>query len=327
MSPTGGAPTGPVLRVGVVGLGTIAREVHLPVLRQLPQVEVTGLVDPDPAARARALRESGFGSAFASLEAWLEAGRAECALVLAPKQVHAPLVRQLLEAGLDVFCEKPLTTRLQDAEALVALAAARGRVLMVGFNRRYAPVYALAREAFAEAPPEVCVAVKNRPGTEYRATFENAIHMVDLLRWFCGEAVAVQGAAVAPDPYFETTATATLRFAGGSLGVLLATRATSHWLERLEAYGPGCSAVVEAPHRVAIGRNGAATVTEMTARHMGWAHVADTLGFRAELMHFFDCVRTRATPLTSGAEALRTQALMDRILAAMGLPVEDRPGA
>lgn len=314
----------PRLRVAVVGLGYIAREVHLPILRQTADVEVVGLVDASPAALARGLAESGFGPGFVSLDALLAGTRPDCALVLTSKETHAAVVASLLEAGVDVFCEKPLTMQLAEAEALVALAAARARVLMVGFNRRYAPVYVAAREAFAEVRPEAALAMKNRPGTEYRATFENAVHMVDLLRWFCGEATEVCGAAAFADPYHETTAAATLRFDSGAVAVLLANRSTSHWVERLEVFGHGRSAVVEAPDRVSLGRGGVATVTEMTPQHMGWAQVVDKMGFRQEVDHFFDCVRTRATPRTSGADAARTQALMDRLLAAMGLPVEDR---
>jgi virulence factor len=312
------------VRIAVVGLGYIAREVHLPALRSLPGVEVVGLVDTEPAALARGLAESGFGPGFPSLEALLDRVRPDAALVLTPKQFHHAAVRTLLQAGVDVFCEKPLTMRLPEAEEVVRLAGDRGRVLMVGFNRRYAPVYERAREIFADRPPEACLAMKNRPGTEYRATFENAIHMVDLLRWFCGEAVLVQGVAQWTDPYYETSAAATFRFDSGAVASLLANRSTSHWVERLEAFGHGASAVVDAPDRVAVGRDNRALVTEMTSVHMGWAHVADKMGFRPELAHFVDCVRTRREPRTSGADAMRTQALMDRLLEAIGLPTRGK---
>jgi virulence factor len=314
------------LRVAVLGLGTIAREVHLPILRQAAGVEVVGLVDREAGALARGVAESGFGPGFPTVEALLAGVQPDCALVLTPKETHYQTVRPLLEAGVDVFCEKPLTMRLAEAEALAGLAEAGQRVLMVGFNRRYAPVYVAAREAFGDVAPEACLAMKNRPGTEYRATFENAVHMVDLLRWFCGEAVLIQGAAAFTDPYHETTAAATLRFSSGAVAVLLANRSTSHWVERLEVFGHGRSAIVEAPDRVSVGRDGVMAVTEMTAQHMGWAQVVDKMGFRQEIAHFLDCVRTRATPRTSGVEAARTQALMDRLLQAMGLPLgEDRP--
>lgn len=312
------------LRVAVVGLGTIAREVHLPILRQRRDVEVVGVVDVDAAALARAVAESGFGVGVASLDVLLERAAPDCAFVLTPKEHHYAAVKRLVEAGVDVFCEKPLTMRLPEAEELVELAAGRRRVVMVGFNRRYAPVYVRAREAFADRPPEAALAVKNRPGTEYRATYENAIHMVDLLRWFCGEATEVAGAAGFTDPYYETTAAATLRFDSGALAVLLANRSTSHWVERLEVFGHGRSAVVDAPDRVSVGRDGAAQVTEMTPTHMGWAQVVDKMGFRQEVAHFFDCVRTRREPRTGAVEALRTQALMNRLLEAMGLPLSGK---
>jgi virulence factor len=273
-----------------------------------------------PDVLARGMAESGFGPGFPSVEALLAHARPDAALVLTPKQFHHAGVRALLQAGVDVFCEKPLTMRLPEAEEVVRLAAERSRVLMVGFNRRYAPVYERARETFADRPPEACLAMKNRPGTEYRATFENAIHMVDLLRWFCGEAVEVHGVAQWSDPYRETSAAATLRFDSGAVACLLANRSTSHWVERLEAFGHGRSAVVDAPDRVAVGRDGRAEVTEMTSLHMGWAQVVDKMGFRPELAHFVECVRTRRPPRTSGADATRTQALMDRLLDAMGLP-------
>ena len=168
---------------------------------------------------------------------------------------------------------------------------------MVGFNRRYARLRRGAR-GVRGARPEACLALKNRPGTEDRATLENAIHMVDLLRWFCGEAVEVHGRAAFTDPYRETTAAATLRFDSGALAVLLANRSTSHWVERLEVFGHGRSAVVEAPDRVSLGQDGQARVTEMTPIYMGWVHVAEKLGFRQELEHFVECLRTRAEPRT-----------------------------
>jgi predicted dehydrogenase len=58
----------PPLRLAVVGLGSIAREVQLPSLRRLPGVEVVGLVDPVPATLAQAMAETGLGPGFASLE-------------------------------------------------------------------------------------------------------------------------------------------------------------------------------------------------------------------------------------------------------------------
>jgi predicted dehydrogenase len=128
--------------------------------------------------------------------------------------------------------------------------------------------------------------------------------MVDLLRWFCGEAVDVHGRAAFTDPYRETTAAATLRFDSGALAVLLANRSTSHWVERLEVFGHGRSAVVDAPDRVSLGQDGQARVTEMTPINSG--SPSPTLG-SAEPQHFVEW-STRAEPRTSRGRRA-TQAL------------------
>ena len=62
------------------------------------------------------------------------------------------------------------------------------------------------------------------------------------------------------------------------------------------------------------------------AEAYGWATATETLGFSAAVHHFLDRVADRAEPLTSGREAVHTQRLLDRILAASGLPTEEQEG-
>jgi virulence factor len=307
------------VRVGVLGAGAIACEIHLPILRRLTDVELVGVADPRPESQAAA---RAFGlPVFASSEALLDTSRLDCAFVLTPKETHPTLSQACLARGLDVFCEKPLAMRLVDAEATVAAAESARRLLMVGFNRRFAPVYERAHAAFRERRLDVCLALKNRPGSEYRASLENAIHMVDLLRWFCGEATHVTAEAQHEgDPFVETSLVATIRFASGALGGLVANRSTSHWVERLECYGSGWSAVVGSPDWVRIGHDGVEELTEMTPQAMGWAAVADKMGFRQEVEHFLECVRARSEPRTSGQAVLGTHRLMHELLVAAGLP-------
>lgn len=79
---------------------------------------------------------------------------------------------------------------------------------MIGFNRRYAPVITAAKEAWKGSMPDVIIAQKNRPQTEYHATLENAVHMIDLMRYFCGEAKSVKAISKFTDPDYETFTTA-----------------------------------------------------------------------------------------------------------------------
>lgn len=314
------------LRVGVIGAGNIATIAQLPTLVQREDVELAALVSrrEDPSSL---LRRWGFNAAYKTVEDMLAAQELDAVFVLTPRSEHAHAVELCLSRDVDVFCEKPLAPATEEAERLADLADKRGRILMVDFNRRYAPVYTAGREAFGDKGATFCVAQKNRPGSEYRATFENAIHMVDLLRWYCGgEPEHVAAHAAGDDPWEEDGLAATIRFSTGNTGVLMAARTAGAWNEKLDAYGDGKTVEVRAPETVATTINGVTTSRELSAEAYGWATATDTLGFSAAVHHFLDRVADRGQPLTSGREAVRTQRLLDQILAAAGLPTEEQTG-
>lgn len=315
-----------VIRVGLVGAGSIAQVAELPALAAEPGVEIVGVVTKTAESAQRNVTRWPIERAYDSVDEMIAAANLDALFVLTPKGLHTPFVRQGLESGLDVFCEKPLTTDLQEARELAALADKTGQLLMVGFNRRYAEVYETSRELFGTERPQFVVAQKNRPGSEYRATLENAIHMIDLLRWFCGEAEEVTAHTIAPDPYAEDGIMALIRFDSGSVGTLVGARSAGEWDERLDAYGKLSSVRVVAPDSVAVSENGETRLIEMRPRAFGWAEVNTTIGFGPEVSHFVTCVHQRKQPRTSGHEAVRTQELVDEILRQAGLPLEDKAG-
>lgn len=312
------------LRVGLVGAGVIGQLAHLPVLARRPDVRMAGLVTADDQLTEDNLRRWPIEAGYGSLTAMISKGNLDAVLVLTPKHLHAPFVLEALEAGLDVFSEKPLASTLAEAEQLVAAADRARGLLMVGFNRRYAEVYRTARAAFGNNRPRFVVGQKHRVGSEYRATLENGIHMTDLLRWFCGEAVDVQAHSWAPDPYREEGTAALIHFDSGSTAVFAAARCAGEWDERLDAYGDFSTVRVVAPDQVTVVREGVSSVTEMRPRAAGWADITETAGFAPCLDHFLHCVRSRTAPLTTAAEAYRSQELMEAVLAAARLPTEDR---
>ncbi|GMA22549.1 virulence factor MviM [Luteimicrobium album] len=269
----------------------------------------------------------GFVAVSPTVEEAVAAHELDALFVLTPRSAHAHAVEVALAAGLDVFCEKPLAPTTAEAARLADLAEAANRVLMVGFNRRFAPTYVAGHEAFGRGGARICVAQKNRAGSEYRATFENAVHMVDLLRWYCGgEVESVSARAYGDDPWQEEGLSAHVRFANGNTGVLVAARDAGAWSERLDAHGGGVSVHVEAPDVVAVTRDGATSVRSMSPEAFGWATATETFGFAAAVRHFLDRVRDRGEPLTSGREAVRTQELLDMILTEAGLPTTEQPG-
>lgn len=312
------------IRVGLVGAGVIAQLAELPSLVAADGVTIAGLVTEDAVETAANLASWPIEEGYDSVETMIKRARLDALVVLTPKQLHTPYVRAGLEAGLDVFCEKPLTTSLSEAEELVELAESSPGLLMVGFNRRYAEVYQAARAEFQSRRLQFVVAQKNRVGSEYRATLENGIHLLDLLRWFCGEAVSVTATSRGTDPYREDGVTALIEFDSGVSATVAMLRCAGEWDESLELYGDETTVRVVAPDRVTVTRNGVSIVRDLRARANGWNDVKVSAGFAPAIEHFLHCVRTRETPLTDAREALRSQQLMQRVLEAAGLPTEDR---
>lgn len=313
------------LKVGVIGVGNIATIAQLPTLANRDDVELSAVVTrrADPSIL---LRRWPFQAAYSTVEQMVESTALDAVFVLTPRQQHVETVEHCLSAGLDVFCEKPLATRAEDAVRLADLADARGRILMVGLNRRFAPVYEAGKEAFGREGAAFCVAQKNRHGSEFRATFENSIHMVDLLRWYCGGSpVSVTASAIAPDQWQEDGVNALVQFDNGHSGVLVAARNAGRWEEKLDAYGSGTSVYVEAPDRLTVSRDNETTLRELRNEAFGWSTVTKSFGFSRAVEHFLDRVRDRDQPLTSGREAALTQLLLDDILRAASLPTEEDP--
>lgn len=313
------------LRIGLVGAGAIGQVAHLPALSAADGVTIAGLVTRTASSAERNLRRWPIERAYSSVEEMIGLGRLDCLFVLTPRTDHAETVELAIRSGLDVFCEKPLADTSADAARLADQADQADRILMVDLNRRFAPVYQAAHDAFPQGAVQFCVAQKNRAGSEYRATLENAIHMVDLLRWFCGEAVLVEAQSVASDQWQEDGVAALIRFDTGAIGTLIAARSAGEWDERLDAYGALTSARVTAPDSVQITRHGETNLVETRPRALGWVTATQALGFELAVMHFLDCVRNRTSPLTNGHEAARTQELVEELLRKAGLPIVDAP--
>ena len=136
------------LRVAVVGAGAFGRN-HLRVYRELEQagqaVQLTGVVDRDPATLAAASEKFGVPG-FDSIEACLAAvGRLDAASVCVPTMHHATAAEPLLVAGVDLLVEKPLAANLTDADRILELARAHGRIVQAGHLERFNPAVTAAR--------------------------------------------------------------------------------------------------------------------------------------------------------------------------------------
>jgi predicted dehydrogenase len=115
----------------IVGTGFVAA-VHVDALRRLG-IEVAGVVGSSPERAAAA----GMGEAYVSLDELLADDRVDVVHVTTPNDLHRPQVKQALEAGKHVVCEKPLALTAVESAELLALAEAAGVVHCTNFNARF----------------------------------------------------------------------------------------------------------------------------------------------------------------------------------------------
>jgi virulence factor len=150
--------------------------------------------------------------------------------------------------------------------------------------------------------------------------------MIDLLRWYCGEAESVHAQACTTDAYFEDGVAALIRFKEGSVASLIAARTAGLWDERIELYGDGKTARVVAPDYVDISREGSTSRVDMRAHSYGWVQARHTLGFQSAVEHFLDHVLSREPVESDGHSAAHTQELVECVLEAAELPATDAEG-
>jgi predicted dehydrogenase len=128
------------LRVAVVGVGHLGSH-HARAWSRIPEVELAGAYDPDPAALERAARELGL-TPFESIEPLLDA--ADLVSIAAPTSAHAELAMEALGRGVQVLVEKPIAERPEQGERMLAAARQARVALSVGHVERHNPAVVAA---------------------------------------------------------------------------------------------------------------------------------------------------------------------------------------
>jgi predicted dehydrogenase len=230
------------MRLGVIGLGWATSSFHLPALEQVPNaVIVSGC---DPSAERRAWWEGAAKApAFESVEALLAGPELDAVIVATPPPPHADLCVQALEAGKHVFCEKPFVSTLQEADRVIAAAAAAGRQVAVNHEFREKPMYKAIKERIGAADVGRLVfcqiwqlmdlapwdePVPWRAAMPNRTLFEGGVHLVDLMLDLYGEApeavYARHSSGLDPERDADAIHLVTLEFPGGRLAQITIDR-------------------------------------------------------------------------------------------------------
>ena len=131
------------MHIAVIGIGRMG-EFHARTLRGLPEVERLTLVGHD-ADRVSALARELQATALPSMEDAISAG-IDAVVIATSTESHAALVEGGIEARVPVFCEKPIALDLETTDRIAEKVRAFSVSVQIGFHRRFAPGFQLARE-------------------------------------------------------------------------------------------------------------------------------------------------------------------------------------
>lgn len=243
-----------LLRAAVVGAGSRATSLMTRITSE-GLFTLAAVVEPVAERRHAAVAQFAVPLAVPGVDELLAVARPglDCVFVVTPPWLHAEAFVAVANAGLPIFCEKPMDMDLRAAERMRHAARANGIRSMFGFNRRFTPVGRLARALCAAEPPRFVHASKSRPMTYSRMLAENAVHAVDLLLCLADSTPeTIKAVATFKDGSAEAEAYvgAVLSFVGGGGGSFQMITEGAGGVERVEVYGRDYTLVGDLPDQI-----------------------------------------------------------------------------
>jgi predicted dehydrogenase/threonine dehydrogenase-like Zn-dependent dehydrogenase len=292
--------------IGFIGAGSYATSMLLPHLRRLENADLAHVATTTSLSAVNAQRKFGFTTASTTADAVLGDDSLDAIFIVTRHATHAGLVCRALETGKAVFVEKPLALTREETDRIAdAIAATGNDRLMVGFNRRFAPLLTAMKKEFGTgAGRSVTRYLVNAGALASGSWYLNADsegsrfageggHFIDTLSWWADSPPIEVYAAAGPT---GGDVVATIRFASGASGsVTYLTGGSSRFpKETVDATGDGRSARLD--------NFRAATVWAGHGRHGMRARGQDK-GQRAEMERFVDSVLT-GDPMPIGIDSL-----------------------
>ena len=318
-----------MVRIAIVGTGGIARR-HVKALLELSDAKIVAMIDLERAKAQEAAACCG-AEVYDGLGDCLD--EVDAVYILTPPFSHRTLALEAIEAGKHVFCEKPLSISLDDAEAIVAAAASTRVKFMVGFNHRFREGFSRLK-SIAESGelgkimhfwshrigPGASGKVYNwrtDPEQVCGMSVESLSHDIDIMRWIAGEAKDVRANVFASLPHlpqFDNNANVVLTLKQGGTGLIHAS-----WASRL---GFNSRGVIGTKGTAYISGPGLWSMTELHRQTEDMDHEAveiindyfDDTSYLNENRHFVECIETDQQPSASARDGLETLRISHAIL-------------
>jgi predicted dehydrogenase len=191
------------LGMGVVGVGTMGKQHAQNIRRLIPEARLIAVADADLKRAEPVSSELEIEHSYNGVEALAECSDIQAVVVVTPAKFHGAAMRVCAQAGKDIFCEKPFTLTVEEADEVLDLTAKAGVRVQVGHVRRYDPPNVKAKKrieageigdpvifkslARDPAPPPVSYMASGVNGMFFQ---DSTVHEFDLGRWLMNDEIA-----------------------------------------------------------------------------------------------------------------------------------------
>jgi len=305
LAPTVWVKPGAMLALGVLGAGNYARSTFLPVIKKTGGVAPVGIVSASGVSAHHAAQWYGFGFAASDPDAILQDPAINLVTILTRHHLHTSQILEAFKAGKHVYCEKPLAINPEQLDQIVtALQEENQPLLMLGFNRRFAPL-AQALKNFIDTRQEPLFAHYRvnanqlpldhwllDPDVGGGRIIGEACHFIDFLTFLVGENPVEVSTHGLPDngKYREDNVVMNFRFPDGSIGMVsyLANGDKSYPKEYLEVFCGGRVGILHDWRKLEMVTKGRRTVK----RHL----LSQDKGHQKAWQAFLDALQDTNTP-------------------------------
>ncbi|GGF55003.1 Predicted dehydrogenase [Mameliella alba] len=322
------------MKGALIGCGFFARN-QLHGWADVTGAEIVAICDRDETRLAEAGEAFGIDRRYADAAEMFAAGGFDFVDIATTVPSHRPLVEMAAAAGVHVICQKPFALNMDDARAMIAAVEATGKTLMVHENFRWQSAVRAAIEALRGGaigtPFFGRVSFRSGydvfSGQPYLAEGERfiiedlGIHILDIARALFGDVDRISATTrrINPNIRGEDVATMLLSHGGGVTSMVDCSYATRRMPETfpetlLEIDGTEGFLRLDAGYRLTIQRDGQEEVRDVSPPVLPWAerpwhNIQESVALIQQ--HFVDCLAAGRTPETSGADNLRTFALVE----------------
>lgn len=311
------------MRIAVIGLGDIAQKAYLPIITTTSDIELV-LCTRNQETLSRLARMYRISEAVNNIEELADKSL-DAAFVHTSLESHTEVIEKILKLGIHIYLDKPIAGSYEESRRLVEMAEASGIIFMIGFNRRFAPMYNLLKN---KEDRRLILMQKNRafiPDMPRHLIFNDFIHVIDTLLYLApGKFRDLRVSSVQEGGLIQQVI---IQFDGdGFTAIGITNRHNGIHEEVLEVTCPGNKWVVRELDSTVHYSNS----EEHAYLFNDWDTTVYRRGFPQIIAHFLDCVKHRRAPQQSLRDALETHAVCERItveLERVGSADGDRPSS